>query len=171
MNQNAQSQSKKKSKPLPSEETENNRTVKFIQYATSRGKTIDYVLQFPILSRPIFLLEKDKLFLKKSKKADLMNILLENLNNCDIIVGDDGRFHGSCKEDNFCPAQEYLHLWLLLQILFEHLAIICSRKQRIENYKELSPKGAERLRRSGGKVGKVCEVVADDRRSTVARLD
>ena len=81
--QNAQSQSKKKCKPLPSDETENNRAVKLIQYTISRGKTIDYVLQFPILSRSIFLLEKDKLFTKKSKKADLMNFLLENLNNCD----------------------------------------------------------------------------------------
>ena len=62
--QYTQIQSKKKSKTLPSDETENSRAVKFIQYATSRGKTIDYVLQFPILPRPIFLLEKDKLLLK-----------------------------------------------------------------------------------------------------------
>ena len=78
MNQNAQSPNLCHLTKL-----KNNRTVKFIQYATSRGKTIDYVLQFPILSRPIFLLEKDKLFLKKSKKADLINFLLENLSNCD----------------------------------------------------------------------------------------
>ena len=67
--QNTQIQSKKKAKPLPSDETENSKAVKFIQHATSRGKTIDYVLQFPILPRPIFLLEKDKLFLKKIQES------------------------------------------------------------------------------------------------------
>ena len=43
-----------------------------------RGKTVEYLLQFPISSRPVFLLEKNSIFLKKSNKADLTNLLLGN---------------------------------------------------------------------------------------------
>ena len=163
---------------MPSDETENSRAVKFILYATSRGKTIDYVLQFPILPRPIFLLEKDKLLLKKSKKADLMNILLENLNNCDIIVGDNGicpavesnatvidfmavlRRITSVQLKNISTFGSFCKF--LLNILLSYRAESEELHAVFETYKELSPKGAECLRRTGGQVDKVCEVVADN---------
>lgn len=167
---------KKRSKPLPSDESENSKAVKFIQYAQSRGKTIDYVLQFPICSRPVFLLEKDKLFLKKAKKSDLMNALLANLMNCDIIVGEDGTCP-TVKSDatviDFMAVVRRLTsvdtsstFGSLCQYLLNMMLSYGSESKEVhvilENYKELSPKGAERLRRAGEHVGRICEVLADE---------
>ena len=50
----------------------------------------------------------------------------------------------------------------LLNILLSYAAQSEELHVVLETDKELSPKGAERLRRSGGQVSKVCEVVADD---------
>ena len=53
------------------------------------------MLQYPIISRPIFLLEKNSLYLKKTTKADLTNSLLSFLNKKDVVTCDDG-FPGHC---------------------------------------------------------------------------
>ena len=65
--------------------------VNYINYALSRGKTIEYILQFPILSRPIFLLEKASLNLKKSTKSELTKFLLGHLEKSTTITGSDGK--------------------------------------------------------------------------------
>ena len=54
---------------MVSDETENGRAARYIQYALSRGKTVEYLLQFPITTRPIFSLKKDELFHKKSQQS------------------------------------------------------------------------------------------------------
>ena len=54
-----------KSKYL-SKDVENNRATKYIQYAESRGKDIDYILQFPITTRPFYLMDKDGKVLDKA---------------------------------------------------------------------------------------------------------
>ena len=68
----------------------------------------------------------------------------------------------SCKEDNFC----YLHLWILLQIIFNILLTFATDSKELhavfENYKELSPKAAKHkhLQKSSGQVSRVCKVIA-----------
>ena len=83
---------RKKVLTISTDETENNQAVNFIHYAISRDKSIEYILQYPITSRPIFLLEKDTVNLKKSNKAELCKSLIGIIDKSDIVVNEDGQF-------------------------------------------------------------------------------
>lgn len=61
---------------LTSDDAENAQAARYIQYAASRGVQLEYVLSYPLLSRPVFLLENNQLFLKKPSKGDLSRALL-----------------------------------------------------------------------------------------------
>ena len=51
---------------------ENNRATKYIQYAESRWKGIDYILQFPITTSPFYLMDKDgNVMVKATNKHEL----------------------------------------------------------------------------------------------------
>ena len=144
-----------------------------------RGKTVEYLLQFPISSRPVFLLEKNSIFLKKSNKADLTNLLLGNLRKCDIITSDEEeRSCPSIKSDaiviDFMTVARRLtavelknvsSFGALCQTIINIVLIYGAKSDEVhvilENYKEYSPKASERARRSQ-RIGKLCEVVADD---------
>ena len=72
-----QSNQKRVPKKLETDDAENSSAVNYLHYAVSRGKTAEYMLKFPITSRPIYLLESNSLHLKKAIKSDLSNILLK----------------------------------------------------------------------------------------------
>ena len=96
---------KKKKNSILTDEVENTREVNYINYALSRGKTIEYMLQFPILSRPILLLEKDSLNLNTKKtKSELTKMLLGHLDKSTIITGSDIKCGLWCHHDRlyFC---------------------------------------------------------------------
>ena len=73
---------------MMSDEADNSSAVNYLHYATSRGKTLEVMLQYPLTSRPVFLLEENSLNPKKSSKSDLTNILLQYLDKESIIVND-----------------------------------------------------------------------------------
>ena len=51
---------------------------------------MEYTLSHPLLSRPVFLLEKNQLYLKKPSKGDLSRALLSCLDKDRIQTGSDG---------------------------------------------------------------------------------
>lgn len=77
---------------VTSDDAENSQASRYIQYATSRGIELDYILSHPILSRPVFLLEANQLFLKKPNKGELSRALLSSVDKDRISVGENGGF-------------------------------------------------------------------------------
>ena len=59
-----------KVKRLPSDDTENGEAMTYLLYAISRGETVETLLEYPITSRPLYLmdLEHNKVFLKNQRK-------------------------------------------------------------------------------------------------------
>ena len=86
------SRAKKKIKKalVTSDDAENSQASRYIQFATSRGIELGYLLSDSILSRPVFLLEKNQLYLKKPNKGDLSRALLSSIDNERISVGENG---------------------------------------------------------------------------------
>lgn len=176
---------KKAQKPIASDETENGRAARYIQYALSRGKTVDHILQFPITTRPVFLLEKDELFQKKSQKSDLAKLLLKVVKPDEIISASE-EFDGNCpciKSDAIVidlmsvvrkitsvelkGAKSFGSLCgIILNAVLSYGAMSDQVHLIFENYKTFSPKASERIRRSKASnvIGRPCHVVADDQR-------
>ena len=63
---------KKKAVKFLTDDAENSSAVSYLHYAASRGKTLEYMLHYPISSRPTYLLEENSLNLKKSDKSKLI---------------------------------------------------------------------------------------------------
>ena len=80
---------RKTPKLLP-KEAENDNAMKYINCALSRGKTIEYLLEFSITSRPFYLVDsKEPLHLNKPDKARLTKELLNMLDKKDIVTCDE----------------------------------------------------------------------------------
>ena len=85
--ENAITEKQKKVK-LTTDDQENSAAVSFLQYALSRGQSVEHLLKYPITSRPVYLMEKDASIQKKAPKHELTTNLLGLLNKDSIIVND-----------------------------------------------------------------------------------
>lgn len=82
----------------PSKDVENNKATRYLEYAVSRGKTHEYMLQFPITSKPFFLMNREGTELENADhKSELAIALLKKIDTGDIIVPSD-------MEPPGCPA-------------------------------------------------------------------
>ena len=168
---------KKKKVTVLTDEVENTRAVNYIKYAISRGKTIEYMLEYPILSRPVFLLEKNSINLKKTGKSELTNMLLCKLDNETIITDVDGKcpqvesdailvdFMSVTRKLSSVELKDISTFGELCQALLRCVMSYSHKSKEVhlilENYKELSPKSSERLRRAGA-AGIPCKVLTDN---------
>ena len=168
---------KKRTPTLTSDDTENAKASRYIQYATSRGIELEYLLSYPLLSRPVFLLEKNQLFLKKSSKGELGRALLSCVDKDRIQVGEDGGFpavKGGALVIDFMSVVRRIASVDLKKIkefggfgnliLTRCLKYGCNYDEIhlvLENYKDCSPKSCERMRRAH-KIGNRCEVASDN---------
>ena len=167
---------KKKKIVLTSDDTENAQAARYIQYAASRGIQLEYILSYPLLSRPVFLLEKHQLYLKKSSKGDLSRALLSCIHKDRIEVGDDGALpttkSNALMIDFMSVVRRISSVDLKAIKTFGEfcnlLLKVCSRygfhhnevHLIMENYKSDSPKSSERKRRAE-KIGNLCDVTSD----------
>lgn len=80
----------KSPKKETSKDVENNKATRYLEYALFRGKSQEYMLQFPLTSRPFFL-DRDGSETKHPdniNKAQLANEFLKKIGKDDIKVAD-----------------------------------------------------------------------------------
>ena len=136
------------------------------------------MLQYPITSRPIYLLEKDSLNFKTSAKANLSNMLLKSLDKKDILTNKDEEFSSLVSDAIVIDLMSVIRRLSAVKIdnvtTFGSLCnlIITTIKSYgkkceeiyliLENYKHFSIKSSERQRRAGVKLpGPLFNLVSD----------
>ena len=174
---------KEKKIKLMSDEAENSSAVNYLHYATSRGRTLEVMLQYPLTSRPVFLLEENSLNPKKSTKSDLTNILLQHLDKESIIVNSNPSLVPHVRSNavvvdlmsvirklssvelsnaktfgSFCS--------VLLSVVVSYAKESDEIHLVMENYRHMSIKTVERIRRATKAgvtdLGVLCEVLSDE---------
>ena len=155
--------------------------MKYINMAISRGETTDKLLEYPILSRPIYLLEKNSTALKKSQESDITTAILASNDKNDVICAE---APGKCPHiktdavvvDVMSVARRFTAKELvgvktlgdlceiLLNVTVKGYGAQSNKVALVsENYKQHSPKAAERLRRMAtNKVGRVYSVLSEN---------
>ena len=164
-----------------SREAENNKATRYLEYATSRGKTLQYMLEFPITSRPFYLMDKEGKELKKAEqKYELANALLQMLNKDDIVtyaeddpskcphVQSDATiidFMGVMRRLTAVELTNVVTFGDLCKTFLRNILSYGKMSSEIhvilENYKTISIKFATRKRRQGS-VGQLCRIVSDE---------
>lgn len=166
-----------------SDEAENSSAVNYLHYATSRGRTLEVMLQYPLTSRPVFLLEENSLNPKKSTKSDLTNILLQHLDKESIIVNSNPSLVPHVRSnavvvDLMCVIRKLSSVELSNAKTFGSfcsvlLSVVVSYAKEsdeihlvMENYRHMSIKTVERIRRATKAgvtdLGVLCEVLSDE---------
>lgn len=151
---------------LISDDAENISATNYVRYAISRGKTVEYLLTFPLTSRPIYLLEKNRLFFSKAQKSDITKSLLRLSDIEEIVVDDNNGCPHVLSQATVIDLMSVIRRFtavdlvtintfgdlckLLLNVTVDSYGKLSDEIHLIfENYQKDSPKSAERSRRAG----------------------
>ena len=143
---------------------------------------MENVISYPLTSRPVYLLEKDSLQQKKAPKSDLARNLLQQLNKDSIIVSETNQLPHARTSAVVIDFMAIIRNWTSVQLtgiktfgsfckkVLSNVITYGQKSDQIhvilENYKDISIKGATRASRATKdghlNVGAVCELLSEE---------